>query len=368
MSRPLGITIIERTPGLFRLRVRVPGEGRSIYRHVRGVRADADRAAAAWRDELAIKGAPPVSPATRLAAWIETLIASRTDLEARTIERYREMARLHLAPLGTRPLHRITAADGLAWQTLLLRRLSPATVRHAYALVHHALREAARLNVIPADPWAGVRRVKPKARVRSVIPPDRFRAVANAGAGKVNHLLRLALATGARRGEILAATWADVDFNAGTLAIHRSLELLADGSVSIKPPKTATGARVIALPLDTIALLTEMRRQAASDAIRAGVPIRTCPILPGDAPGEFWHPRAASKAAARALRKAGLGDTLHGLRHAHATALLAARVNPRAVQQRLGHARVEITLGLYGHVLPGDDAAAAAVINAATAS
>ena len=51
--------------------------------------------------------------------------------------------------------------------------------------------------------------------------------------------------------------------------------------------------------------------------------------------------------------------TLHGLRHTSATLLLAAGVPPHVVQQRLGHKRVEITLDLYAHVLPGQQRDAA---------
>jgi len=46
---------------------------------------------------------------------------------------------------------------------------------------------------------------------------------------------------------------------------------------------------------------------------------------------------------------------LHGLRHTAASTMVAAGVNPRVVQQRLGHAHVSVTLGLYTHVLPGHD-------------
>ena len=51
--------------------------------------------------------------------------------------------------------------------------------------------------------------------------------------------------------------------------------------------------------------------------------------------------------------------TLHGLRHTHATQLLAAGVNPRVVSERLGHANVAFTLHVYGHVLPGQQRQAA---------
>jgi integrase len=56
---------------------------------------------------------------------------------------------------------------------------------------------------------------------------------------------------------------------------------------------------------------------------------------------------------------------VHGLRHSAATFLIASGINPRVVQQRLGHAHVSVTLGLYTHVLPAHDRAAADTLAAA---
>ncbi|HEX4716416.1 MAG TPA: tyrosine-type recombinase/integrase, partial [Ktedonobacteraceae bacterium] len=50
---------------------------------------------------------------------------------------------------------------------------------------------------------------------------------------------------------------------------------------------------------------------------------------------------------------AGLPEVrFHDLRHSAATLLLAAGVNPKVVQELLGHSSISVTLGMYGHVLP----------------
>ena len=66
--------------------------------------------------------------------------------------------------------------------------------------------------------------------------------------------------------------------------------------------------------------------------------------------------RGAAKAGVKSIR-------LHDLRHSNATALIQAGVNPRVVQQRLGHADVNITLNTYTHVLPEMDIAAAETLD-----
>jgi integrase len=65
------------------------------------------------------------------------------------------------------------------------------------------------------------------------------------------------------------------------------------------------------------------------------------------------------------VEKSGLPRIrLHDLRHSHATHLLAAGTNARVTSERLGHASVAFTLDVYGHVLPGQQAEAAAAVSA----
>ena len=54
---------------------------------------------------------------------------------------------------------------------------------------------------------------------------------------------------------------------------------------------------------------------------------------------------------------------LHGLRHAHATLMLTAGVHPKIVSERLGHSNISVTMGIYTHVLPGMQEAAAQAVD-----
>jgi len=80
-----------------------------------------------------------------------------------------------------------------------------------------------------------------------------------------------------------------------------------------------------------------------------------------DADGGFLRPSAVSAWFSGLRDELGLqrGTSFHTLRHTHATWLLLRGVDPKTVMERLGHAKVATTLELYGHVLPGRDAAAA---------
>ena len=81
--------------------------------------------------------------------------------------------------------------------------------------------------------------------------------------------------------------------------------------------------------------------------------------------GRAWHPDAISRTFARLVQRSALPRIgLHDLRHTHATHLLAAGTNIRVPSERLGHTSVAFTLDVYGHVLPGQQADAAAAVAA----
>jgi integrase len=81
--------------------------------------------------------------------------------------------------------------------------------------------------------------------------------------------------------------------------------------------------------------------------------------------GRSWHPDVVSRAFERLVVSAGLPKVrFHDLRHAHASHLLAAGVNVKVVSERLGHASVAFTLDVYSHVMPGQQADAAAAVAA----
>jgi integrase len=84
-----------------------------------------------------------------------------------------------------------------------------------------------------------------------------------------------------------------------------------------------------------------------------------------DARRQGWNPDTISQAFDRQVAASGLPRiTLHGLRHSHCTHLLASGHDARLVSARLGHVSVAFTLHRYGHVMPGHQAAAAAVVAA----
>ena len=162
-----------------------------------------------------------------------------------------------------------------------------------------------------------------------------------------------------RRGELLGLRWSDVDLDANSITVRQNL-VLVDHERAYSEPKSAAGRRTISIDAETVAALRSHRARQAAGRLAWGAAWTDTGLLFGLEDGNPLHPESVTKRFDQ-LRRAGSlpVTTFHGLRHSHATALLRAGVPIRVVSQRLGHASVGVTLGIYAHVLPGDDEAAA---------
>jgi len=139
----------------------------------------------------------------------------------------------------------------------------------------------------------------------------------------------------------------------------------SSAGVAFKEPKTARGARTIALPEITVEALREHRKAQCEMRLRVGPASRVTTLVFPGADGEPWWPSNFARASRRVFKKAGLSSRLHDLRHTHATMLLRQGVHPKVVQERLGHANVSITLDIYSHCTANMQQEAAAKIDEA---
>jgi len=134
-------------------------------------------------------------------------------------------------------------------------------------------------------------------------------------------------------------------------------------------PKTKAGARTVALDAATVAALRAWRAQQSAERLfmGAGWPDTDLVFTHPDG-GGLWPQNVTAKfrAIAQELELPLIG--VHGLRHSAATWMIGSGVSPKLVQQRLGHADVSVTLGLYSHVMPGHDHDAAEALAKAVAS
>jgi integrase len=160
----------------------------------------------------------------------------------------------------------------------------------------------------------------------------------------------LALATGMRRGEILALRWRNVDLERGVLQVVESLEQTKLG-LRFKAPKN-NKSRTIALPAFALEDLRWLKREQAEELLALGVRQTGDTLVCGRGDGEPKSPLALSQEFARLVGRTKDIPRVrfHDLRHSHATQLLHDGVHAKVMSQRLGHSSVAITLDLYSHV------------------
>ncbi|MCU1329349.1 MAG: integrase, partial [Bryobacterales bacterium] len=171
-------------------------------------------------------------------------------------------------------------------------------------------------------------------------------------------ILELSAGTGARRGEVLALRWSDIQ--AGKAFISRSLTQTKEG-LFFKRPKNEK-ARVIALPTSTKAMLAEHRVRQEAFSLQFGDDYKAdLDLIIANPDGTPLKPDSISGTVSNLFRRLKLpkGTSLHTLRHTHGSHLLAAGMELPAVSARLGHSNPFVTATIYSHMLTGRDEEAA---------
>src|SRR6516165_4152485 len=246
--------------------------------------------------------------------------------------------------------------------------LSPRTRRHIHRILRSALARAVEQQLLARNPADIFKKRLPKVELRPMTTLNAEQAqhlLVAIGHTRVYWPVLLALATGMRRGEILALRWRNVDLEHGALRVVESLEQTKLG-LRFKAPKN-NKPRTIALPAFAVEDLRRLKRQQAEELIALGVRQTGETLVCGRADGEPKSPLALSQEFARLV-----GRTMniprvrfHDLRHSYATQLLRDGVHAKVMSQRLGHSSVAITLDLYSHVDDPMESDAAARLDAA---
>lgn len=311
-------SITRRGRASWRLKFDIPAGAVGIretrYVTIRGTRADAEKELT--RLLAAADGGTLVDPSrVTIGEYLSTWLDSDRDLAAKTKERYRELMEGQIIPhLGAVPLQRLRPSAIEDWHKTLLRSggrkggpLSPRTVGHAHRLLRRALQRAVGREELARNVASAVSPPKLEAREVQILDSKQIGAVLDALQRQpLYSIVALALATGMRRGELLGLQLGDLDLDRASLRVERSLEETAHG-LRLKPPKSKAGRRsMLGLPR---------------------VPF-------------------------------------HALRHTHASALIAAKLDVVQISKRLGHANPTITLNVYAHLFDTSDAAAASAIEA----
>jgi len=317
---------------------------------------------------------PPPPPKENVADWVRSWLRDYAPHQCapKTLERYHQLADYILkategepAALATTPLSELkhTAVEAALYALLRMKakrkkHLAPKTVREIASVLSVSLNEAFRLDKILVNPLLKVKLPKVEHAEARALTREEMERLREACRGDWTlTFVDIGLATGARRGELLALEWPDIDWITSTLAINKSLEQTAAG-LRVKRPK-GDRPRKFRLGQTAIASLRFLNEQQQEYRRMYGADYKGELVFCEPDGSHLW-PHLVSQTIVRRMEKAGIKDaSLHTLRHTLASHLLSNGVPVTVVSKMLGHADVNITLRIYSHMLPEDDARAA---------
>jgi len=286
-----------------------------------------------------------------LDRWLPDI---RDTVRQRTWERYEQLVRVHIKPaLGRVKLKDLTATHARSlYREKLESGSSPRTVQYIHTTLRKALQDAMSDGLIPRNVADGIKAPRPKRKEINPLSPEQARTFLKAVRGdRLEALYVLAIHRGLRQGELLGLRWEDVDLEAGTLQVRRTLSLTKSGHV-FEPPKNGKGRSVELTQGALDALRGHLAQQLEEiEALGDGYQDQGL-MFPGER-GQPMRPYTLTGKLERILKRAGLPKIrFHDLRHTCATLLLSKGVHPKFVQELLGHATISITLDRYSHVIP----------------
>lgn len=349
------------------------GKRRTIYRTVRGRKADADGVLAEMLTDHRA-GLLVETSNTSVGDYLKIWLAAQST-SPKTIERHTEIVDKHLVPaLGAHPIQklRVQHIDQYYREALASGRrdgkggLSAQTVLHHHRVLFSALKHATKKRVVARNVAEDVDVPSPSRRDVQALDENQVARVITAAENSAWYVpILLGATTGLRRGEVLGLRWRDVDLERGKIHVAQVLQQLGK-KVITKEPKTDSSRRAVVLPAIAIETLRRHRLAQAEQRLSLGLPKDESALVFANALGEPLKPSNLTKAFEHIVRKAGVPTvSLHALRHSHASQLLRSGINPKVVSERLGHSKVNITLDLYSKVLPGLQEEAASVTDAA---
>jgi integrase len=369
----------------FRLRYRV--NGKRYSKTIEGSRVDAKKELRALL-RSGDTGEHVAPDKAMLAGWAQQWIEAgapgrnKRAAGARAVERYEQLLRTHVLPtLGERKLQQIHSTDIDKLYLSLEGKIAPRTARHVHSVLNACLGAAVRTRKLAINPMERITKApSPGESDHGIaLDDDQLRKLVQGFKGSsLFGIVSLAAFTGARRNEILALRWSDIDVQKKELRIERAIEETKAHGVRTKGPKKESHKRTIMIDDDLLALLLSEREKHLRMA--AGIPDGATvdlgliklpdgalmfPNPPALAELSFVmprHGRPVSREFRRKARQLGFnGLRFHDLRGTHETLLLDRGVPVHVVAARCGHDPAEL-LRTYAKRTRKADNSAAAVI------
>jgi integrase len=282
------------------------------------------------------------------ARWVKEWETTTVHLRSATRARYERDLRLHILPrFGRIQLAKITPRDVRAWLAEMTAAGEGASaIRRRFSVFRKILNDAVAMDMLARTPCRGV---TPPADTRGeikVLTAGEIAQLAEAMPAWCRSWVWTAAYTGLRWSEMMGLRREDVDLLRRTITVRRQIIEVNGRFEGFGDPKTAAGRRTIDLP----AFLCEILAQQLAERSQAGPGGLVFVNTRGNSPHSSSF---SSQAWAKARAKIGRPDLRwHDLRHTAVALAIANGAHPKAIQERMGHASITITLDRYGHLFP----------------
>lgn len=311
-----------------------------------GRQSDAIRYATAMEADVfrGIRYADPRRGAISLRNFAENnYLPSQLHLRVNSADTYSSHLRVHIYPaLGDRRIGTITRSDVQSFVTAVSAKLAPSTTETVYAVLRALMQAAVDHDpqIIVASPCTKIKLPKIEAAVIEPLPAAAIVALHDAITPRYRVMVILGAGLGLREGEAFGLIVPRVDF------LRRRVQVVEQAQRGQLAPLKAPASR---------------RTVPADDWVLNGVSAHLQRYGPGpsdvivtNAIGRIVKRNSFGSCWREAVSRAGLpnGTRFHDLRHFYASVLIAANLNPKVIQVRLGHASITETMDTYGHLFP----------------
>jgi integrase len=289
-----------------------------------------------------------------VAEWSKEWLEGKLDYRPQSSQHRKCAIRWIELTLGPIQLQKLT---GRQVQRLFIAKMAEAgrassTINGYYGVLYTMCKDAVLRGILAKNPCEHVALPQIRDAERPVLSIEQVELfLAELDAHWCRPIVELAVYTAMREGELLSLKWANVDFGDKALMVRSTVSYVARKGFVSGDAKTASSVRRIDLSQPAIDLLVKHRAEQETQALGW----KEQDLVFSNSRGGYWHGASVDRVIKKAVIKLGLprNFTFHCFRHTAVALLIKAGAHPKMIQEICGHATIEMTMNLYGHLFKG---------------